>query len=399
MKLLLYSHFFAPSIGGVETIVQSLSKGLAGSGARGEPKIEVTVVTQTSSGKFDDSSLGFRVVRQPGFLQLVRLIANCDLMHVAGPSLLPMLVGFLLRKPVVVEHHGYQAVCLNGLLIHEPDKSICPGHFQAKRYGACLKCQKVEMSGPQAMIALVKGLMRNFLVRRVARNIAITSHVLRRIALPASLAIYYGIEDRSGTRDASQVPLHLPAKIIFAYVGRLVWEKGIPILLKAASLLRREGFDFEIRLIGDGPMRQELQQSIYEQKLENFVSLTGFLVSSALAQALEEVSVVVMPSVWEETAGISALDEMMRSHLVIASDIGGLGEVVGDAGMLFPPGDAEALKNLMRKVMENPSVIDSIGGRARKRALELFQRERMVLDHAQLYWEVSGEQGPAEIKG
>jgi glycosyltransferase involved in cell wall biosynthesis len=122
-------------------------------------------------------------------------------------------------------------------------------------------------------------------------------------------------------------------------------------------------------------------------------------VSSALAQALEEVSVVVMPSVWEETAGISALDEMMRSHLVIASDIGGLGEVVGDAGMLFPPGDAEALKNLMRKVLEDPSVIDSIGRRARKRALELFQRERMVLDHGRLYWEVSGQQGPAEIKG
>jgi glycogen(starch) synthase len=392
VKLLLYSHFFAPSIGGVETIVQSLAKGLAGSGARGERKIEVTVVTQTSSGKFDDSSLGFRVVRQPGFLQLLRLIANCDLMHVAGPSLLPMLVGFLLRKPVVVEHHGYQAVCLNGLLIHEPDKSICPGHFQAKRYGECLKCQKVEMSGSQAMIALVKGLIRNFLVRRVARNITITGHVLRRIALPGSLTIYYGIEDRSGARDASQIPRQ-PAKIIFAYVGRLVWEKGIPILLKAASRLRHEGFDFQIRLIGDGPLRQELQGSIYEQKLENFVSLTGFLVSSALAQALEEVSVVVMPSVWEETAGISALDQMMSGYLVIASDIGGLSEVVGDGGMLFPPGDAEALKNLMREVLENRSLIDSIGSRARKRALELFQRERMVLDHAGLYFEVVDKNG------
>src|ERR1700737_1281917 len=196
------------------------------------------------------------------------------------------------------------------------------------------------------MVALLKGLIRNFLVRRVSRNITITDHVRRRAALPASLTIYYGIEDRSGS--ASHIPRQ-PAKIIFAYVGRFVFEKGIPILLKAASRLRQEGFDFEIRLIGDGPLRQELQESIRDLKLENFVSLTGFLVSSALAQALEEVSVVVMPSVWEETAGISALDQMMSGYLVIASDIGGLSEVVGDGGMLFPPGDAEALKNLMRK--------------------------------------------------
>src|ERR1700737_3295967 len=139
------------------------------------------------------------------------------------------------------------------------------------------------------MVALLKGLIRNFLVRRVSRNITITDHVRRRAGLPASLPIYYGIEDRSGgARDASHIPRQ-PAKIIFAYVGRLVWEKGIPILLKAANLLRQEGYDFEIRLIGDGPLRQELQESIRDLKLDNFVSLTGFLVGSALAQALEEV--------------------------------------------------------------------------------------------------------------
>src|SRR5271168_3217909 len=123
MKLLVYSHFFAPSIGGVETLVLSLSRGLAALRSPADTtksadgptqRFEVTLVTQTPAADFDDRTLPFPVFRQPSLAQLWRLIRATDVLHIAGTALPPMVLGLLARKPVVVEHHGFQAICPNG---------------------------------------------------------------------------------------------------------------------------------------------------------------------------------------------------------------------------------------------------------------------------------------------
>jgi glycosyltransferase involved in cell wall biosynthesis len=92
-----------------------------------------------------------------------------------------------------------------------------------------------------------------------------------------------------------------------------------------------------------------------------------------------------MPSIWEETAGLAAIEQMMRGRLVIAADIGGLGEIVGDAGLKFPPGKAGELAAMMRRVIETPELAAALGNRARSRAATLFQAERMVQDHLAAY--------------
>jgi glycosyltransferase involved in cell wall biosynthesis len=117
--------------------------------------------------------------------------------------------------------------------------------------------------------------------------------------------------------------------------------------------------------------------------LLNRVRITGFLRGETLARALAEISVIIMPSVWEETAGLAAIDQMSRGRLVIASAIGGLRKIVDEVGLFFPPGDAVALAESMRSVIDDPSLIDSLGQSARRRALQLFQRERMIRDHAE----------------
>jgi glycosyltransferase involved in cell wall biosynthesis len=384
MKLLIYSHFFAPSIGGVETFAMLLASGLSrlhSTEASGE--IRVTVVTQTPASNFDDSKLSFPIVRQPSTARLRQLIRQADVVHIDGPALAPLFWARVAGKPVLVEHHVYQAICLNGLLIHQPDRSVCPGHFQAKNFRECVKCRSVDISPPRAFVDLIKGLLRNMLVRGVAKNIAITDHVLHRINLPNSSRIYYGISDPIKTEIAE--PRATTGKVCFAFVGRFVAEKGIPILLQASSLLAQENLNFEVRLIGDGRLRPQLEQIIAEKNLQNHVRITGYLSGAALAHELSDVSVVVMPSLWEETAGLSAIEQMMTGRLVIASNIGGLGEVVGDAGLCCASGDLFDLAGCMRAVILDPSLIDSIGKKARARALQLFQEERMIADHAKLY--------------
>ena len=136
MKLLIYARDWAPSVGGVQTIVKTLADGLASCSKEDyEETIEVTLLTQTPAGNMNDSQLPYRVIRNPGFVDFIREIRMADVIHLAGPTLLPLVVGYLLRKPTIVEHHGYQANCPNGLLLFEPDRTVCPGHFMAGRYG------------------------------------------------------------------------------------------------------------------------------------------------------------------------------------------------------------------------------------------------------------------------
>jgi glycogen(starch) synthase len=389
MKLLVYSHYFAPSIGGVETIVLSLARGLSELRAPdGQPQFDLTLATQTPAGNFDDRSLAFPVVRQPRLTELWRLIRACDIVSLAGPALVPLFLARLARKLVVVEHHGYQAVCLNGILVYQSDGSMCPGHFQAGRYGKCLQCQNCQTPLFRSLVTLLLMIPRFWLSRNAAMNISVSRRALELGALPRSSVVYHGIED-SSANDCLLRPARNPSlKICFAYVGRFVPEKGIPTLLQATRLLRKEGHEFEIRLIGDGPERPKLEAIIGQEHLESCVRITGYLTATALADALGDVGVVVMPSVWEETAGLAAIEQMMRGRLVIASNVGGLGEIVGDAGLKCPPGDAHALADCMRAVLLNTSIIDSYGRKARERALHLFVRERMINEHAGVYREV-----------
>jgi len=389
MKLLIYSHFAAPSIGGVESAVLSLAGGLAEiRNPDGNSEFEVTLVTQTPAGNFDDRTLPFRTVRQPSLFQLWRMVRQCDVIHIAGPALPPLVLGSLARKPVLVEHHGYQAICPNGLMVHQPDGSICPGHFQAGHYAKCLRCRECETSGLRSLGALILMFPRSWLCRAVSKNLAISHHVLERHELPRSSVVYYGIEDPLGNGTVDSPAANASGKLCFAYVGRFFPEKGIAILLRAAGMLRKEGCEFEVRLIGDGPQRPKLQEIIEANHLGSCVRITGYLTGAALADVLRDVRVVVMPSVCEETAGLAAIEQMMRGRLVIASRIGGLAEVVGDAGLQFPLGNAEALADCMRRVMQDPSIIDSSGLKARERARQLFLRARMVEGHAIAYREI-----------
>ena len=376
MKLLFYSHFFSPSIGGVESIARSLASGLARLHG-----FEVTLVTRTTKGQFDDTVLPFRVVRRPSFLGLFELIRQCDVLHVAGPALAPLMLARLTSKPVVVEHHGYQAICPNGLLLHLPEESVCPGYFQARRYLKCFRCRCCDKSILGSAKDSLLQFLRYTLSRHAAANLCITSHVMRRQGLPNGQVIYYGIP--SGLPVVPDLA-NTSASLCFAYVGRFVPEKGIPVLLEAASKLQSRGLKFELLLIGDGPERRKLEQIIEEKQLVS-VRLTGLLAGKELMEVLNGVAVVVMPSIWEETAGLSAIEQMMRGRLVIASAIGGLAEVVGDQGLVFRAGDATALADNMARVIYDPSLVVSLGTGARRDALHRFNEERMVGEHASIY--------------
>jgi glycosyltransferase involved in cell wall biosynthesis len=344
----------------------------------------LTVVTQTPVGDFDDAALPFRVVRQPGFGTLVKLIWRADVIHLAGPVFLPMLFGFLFRKPVVVEHSLYQAVCPNGLLLDERTKTTCPGHFMAGRYSECLRCNAASVGWQKSLSLLLLTFPRRLLCQKVARNIGPTEHVTRRVALPRTVTIQHGVPElpSAQTRDDSSAP------VTFAYVGRLVSKKGLDLLIEAAHRLVLDTRAFKLKFIGDGPERAALEAAVDSLALRQVVTFTGFLRAQELESAMSDVAALVMPSVWEETAGLAAMEHMMRGRVVIASDIGGLAEVVADAGLLFPLADILGLVSCMKRVIDQPGLARLLGEKARARATRIFLDRRMVDEHAAVFGEL-----------
>jgi glycogen(starch) synthase len=382
MKLLIYSHFFAPSVGGVETLVLSLARGLAGLRASsGEPEFEITFATQTPAENFEDGSLPFRVVRQPNLIQVWDLARASDVVHVAGPALAPMILGLLARKPVVVEHHGFQTICPNGQLLIEPAGTPCPGHFMAGRHGECLRCN----SG-QGWIASHKlwllTFVRRFLCRRVSSNITPTAWLGGLVQLPRVMAIPHGLEfvgaPVSYSASASQPP-------VIAFQGRLVSTKGVGILFEAARTLLAENRAFELLVVGDGPERAALERLSQNAPLAGHVRFTGRLLDAELDAALARASVVVVPSLGGEVFGLVVAENMLRGLPVITSDLGAFVEVLGEGGLTFRTGDAEALARELGRILDDPALAARLAGMARQRAIDFCDFRRMLESHARVY--------------
>jgi glycosyltransferase involved in cell wall biosynthesis len=381
MKLLLYCHFFAPSVGGVETIVLALARGLAAlSDAHGAREFEVTLVTQTPAEQFNDRVLPFRIVRQPGLFELWGLIRASDVVHVAGPALAPVILGLLARRPVVVEHHGFQTICPNGQLLIEPAGMPCPGHFMAGRHGECLRCNAGQGWVASRKLWLLT-FVRRLLCRRVSKNITPTAWLGGLLQLPGMVAIPHGLEV-----IPSVVTAALPARpAVIAFQGRLVTTKGVGVLLEAGRILLAQNRALELLIIGDGRERAALEHLSQEFPLAGRVRFVGRLDGPQLDAALSAASVVVVPSLGGEVFGLVVAENMLRGLPIVTSDLGPFVEILGECGLTFRVGDAGALAGELARLLDEPALAASLGQNARQRALEFCDFRRMLEAHAAIY--------------
>ena len=139
------------------------------------------------------------------------------------------------------------------------------------------------------------------------------------------------------------------------YIGRLSPEKGIKYLIEAIVKLKQDNFTPMPCLIiaGDGPQRQELEYLVDQNDCENLIHFTGQLNREHLSKQLMLSDLCVQPSL---TEGFSKawLDAMAHGLPVIASDVGAARAVIGDKserGWLLPPGDVNAISNLLKYIL------------------------------------------------
>lgn len=153
------------------------------------------------------------------------------------------------------------------------------------------------------------------------------------------------------------VPRHL------LFVGRLVPSKGIWEALKAVAVLHRAGYDVELTVVGDGPLRTELEAWVARQGLASRIHFTGFLraQSPELLDVYRRADVLLLPS-YAEGMPLVVLEAMAQGVAVIASRVGGVPDLVrhGETGLLVDPGHLGRLVDAVRSLVDAPPLWRSL---------------------------------------
>ncbi len=149
------------------------------------------------------------------------------------------------------------------------------------------------------------------------------------------------------------------------YFGRLVPEKGLYTLIKATKLLNTNR-KAEVKIIGDGPIRGDLEE---KAKLDgsNNIRFLGYMKGDSLYKEIKKCLAVVLPSEWYENNPMSVLEAFALSVPVIGAKIGGIPELVKDGitGLTFESGNAHGLAEKIRYVLDNPGKVVKMGENAR----------------------------------
>jgi glycosyltransferase involved in cell wall biosynthesis len=178
------------------------------------------------------------------------------------------------------------------------------------------------------------------------------------------------------------------------YAGRLVPQKGIENLIDAVGRLDAP---WQLLIVGDGPQRLALEtraRSIPEPDRIRFIARVA---PEDLARIMADVDVLVLPSrttpVWKEQYGRILVEAMACQIPIAGSDSGAIPDVVGDAGLIFPEGDATALEGCLRRLAASPELRRALGTRGRARVLEHYSQEVVAAKSAAFYRDVMANRG------
>ncbi len=188
-----------------------------------------------------------------------------------------------------------------------------------------------------------------------------------------------------------------PFELLF--VGRLVERKGIHVLLDALARIEPSR-RLLLRVVGDGPERAALQERAGRLGLGERVAFEGFVSSEELAERFARCDAFLLPAVVDakgdtEGLGVVLLEAMVNAKPVIASEAGGIVDIVRDGrnGWLVPPGDANALAAAVRECMDDPARRRLFGLQGREDVAAGFSWPAIVDRLAGLYHEVVARAG------
>lgn len=174
---------------------------------------------------------------------------------------------------------------------------------------------------------------------------------------------------------------------VIGAVGRMVWQKGFKYLLKSFPEIMKVCPRSKLLIVGDGPLRKELEDLSKERGIRDNVIFAGF--RSDIKEILSAVDVFAVPSLREGFPMVT-LEAMAMAKPIIATRIDGIIEQITDGvdGILVPPKDPSALTEAVVKVLNDQELARSMGMSARKKVEREFSIEKMVAETEEVYMSV-----------
>jgi glycosyltransferase involved in cell wall biosynthesis len=166
--------------------------------------------------------------------------------------------------------------------------------------------------------------------------------------------------------------------------GRLNSEKGHDLLLRSFKRLRHKFPNISLKIAGDGPLREELEQLTQELDLAEHVFFLGY--QKDMVEFLRNIDMFVLSSHYEGF-GLVLVEAMAAGLPVVATNVGGVGEVVvdGKTGVVVPSGQEDELVMGMEYILDHPNLAYEYGQNGRHHAMEKFSQEQMLRRHLLLY--------------
>ncbi len=219
----------------------------------------------------------------------------------------------------------------------------------------------------------------------VANSLAGSDHALKMMGIPKGSidVVYNGVVEASADRESLPV---LPSgdRVTALFVGRLVEQKNVPVLLRAMKRLLDAGVAIRLLIVGDGPLRDSLSDAIAAMALGEVVALLGE--RSDTGALMESTDFLVLPSLQEGLSNV-VLEAMAVGRAVVASSVGGNVELVEPmkTGLLFPSDDDRELANAMCRLVTDPALRERLGAAGRRRAAEHFTLPAMTRAMQEVY--------------
>jgi glycosyltransferase involved in cell wall biosynthesis len=370
------------SAGGVGRHVHSVAAGLVARGAR-----VVVLGPAETQDLFDFTSVGARFVEvaiseRPRPASDARTVARLRRL-LAGRS----------GTADVVHAHGLRA----GGLVAMACAHIAPGPLRFAPGGPPLLVTLHNAMIAGGLVGMAYGTLERIVARGAACVLGVSPDLEERMRSLGARSVGRALVPAPplGEPPGPLARTELRAELgvgdgpLIVTVARLAEQKGLPTLLDAAAGWARRMVPPLVAIAGDGPLETMLRDRIVAEKLP--VRLLGR--RSDVAELLAAADVAVLPSVWEGQPLV--VQEILRAgRPLVATAVGGVPDMVGDAALLVPPGQAAALEEAVSGVLDDSALAVRMGAAAALRATELPTEDDAVEQLAALYRKLGHGAGP-----
>jgi glycosyltransferase involved in cell wall biosynthesis len=290
------------------------------------------------------------------------------------------------RIPMVMTLHDYWGICFKNTLLKN-NGNIC------KQGGlVCLDCREM-LAGRLPLPSPVRNAHILLALRQVDRLITPSRYVAAQYAangirndqitvIPNGIDVENFAPAQRGT-----------AELTLGFIGHLGKHKGLEVLLHALSLM--DARQVRLLVVGTGEEAEWLRTFCHERGLDPYVTFVGHVENRRIAAIYRQIDVLVVPSVWPENSPVTITEAMASGVPVIASDVGGISELVEDGvtGYLIPLRDSLAIAERIQRFLARPELLKTMGERARAK-IQVSQMRQQVERIVEVYRQVIAQRQP-----